>query len=183
MKMRPDARTASSLRRQLILAGIGVVAAPAVALMPRAKLPQVGDHWHAGYLVVICGRPVPDMPLTRGAIHTQGDGVIHVEPKTRAEAGRNANLGRFFATAGVTFVRDQIAFPTGQIYRDGDRCPDGTTGHIRLLATGRPHHAFEHYVPSDGDTIVVQFGSYNADPHHPDSDGHPGRAGRIVRTR
>jgi len=163
MKMRPDARTASSLRRQFTLAGIvavvGVVAATAVALMPRAKLPQAGDHWHARYLVVICGKPVPDMPLTRGAIHTQGDGVIHVEPKTRAEAGRNANIGQFFATAGVTFVRDQIAFPTGQIYRDGDRCPDGTTGHIRLLVNGRPHRAFERYVPSDGDTIVVQFGS------------------------
>ncbi len=163
MKMRPEARTASSVRRHLILAGTmvvaGAVAATVVVLMPRAKLPQVGDHWHARYLVVICGKPVPDMPFTRGAIHTQGDGVIHVEPKTRAEAGRNANLGRFFATAGVTFVRDQIAFPTGQIYRDGDRCPDGTAGHIRLLVNGQPHRAFERYVPSDGDTIVVQFGS------------------------
>ncbi len=139
-----------------------VVAGIAVAIgalaMPRQKLPHVGDHWHARYLVVICGKPVPDLPSTGGPIHTQGDGLIHVEPKTSAEAGGHANLGRFFASAGVAFARDRIAFPTGQGYRDGDRCPDGATGRIRLLVNGRPHRAFERYVPADGDTIVVQFG-------------------------
>ena len=136
----------------------GIAMAIGMLAMPRQKLPHVGDHWHARYLVVICGKPVPDLPSTVGPIHTQGDGLIHVEPKTSAEAGQRANLGRFFASAGVAFARDRIAFPTGQAYRDGDRCPDGTTGRIRLLVNGRPHRAFERYVPADGDTIVVQFG-------------------------
>lgn len=163
MKIPPVDRMPSPSRRYLILGGVvvvvGIVAAIVVAITPQPKFPQVGDHWHARYLVVICGKPLPDMPLTVGAIHTQGDGVIHVEPKTTAEAGRNANLGRFFASAGVKFARNQIAFPTGRVYRDGDRCPDGTVGNIRLLVNGEPNRAHERYVPSDGDTIVIQFGS------------------------
>lgn len=136
----------------------GIALAIAVVASPRPKLPHAGDHWHARYLVVICGKPVPDLPSTTGPIHTQGDGIIHVEPKTSAEAGRQANLDRFFASAGMIFTRDQIGLPDGHVYRDGDRCPDGTTGRVRLLVNGRVQRAFERYVPADGDTIVVQFG-------------------------
>lgn len=140
-----------------VVAGLALVIT-AVVMLPRPKLPHVGDHWHARYLVVICGKPVPDLPFTTGPIHTQADGIIHVEPKTPAEAGGQANLGRFFASAGVTFARGHIAFPDGQVYRDGDRCPDGSIGRVRLQVNGQRHRAFERYVPRDGDTIVVQFG-------------------------
>lgn len=163
MRIRPGDLMQVFSRRRLIQIGVAVVvvAIPAmiVATSPRSKLPQVGDHWHARYLVVICGKPMPDMPVTAGGIHTRGDGVIYVEPTTTADAGRNANLGRFFTSAGVRFARDQITFPTGQVYRNGDRCPDGTVGNVRLLVNGQPNRTYERYVPSDGDTIVVQFGS------------------------
>lgn len=148
-------------RRRLIRAGLLAAAVAVVAIIvaaaSRPKTPQIGDHWHARYLVVICGKPVPDMPFTLGGIHTQGDGVIHIEPKTAADAGRNASLQRFFASAGVTFARDRIAFPNGMVFRNGDRCPDGTVGTVHLLVNGRPNRSFERYVPLDGDIIVVQF--------------------------
>ncbi len=144
------------IRAGLLAAGVAVVAI-VVAAASRPKTPQIGDHWHARYLVVICGKPVPDMPFTLGGIHTQGDGVIHIEPRTAADAGRNANLQRFFASAGVTFARDRIAFPNAMVFRNGDRCPDGTVGTVRLLVNGRPNRSFERYVPLDGDIIVVQF--------------------------
>lgn len=165
VKIHPDDRMPSPSRRRVFLAGVvvvlGIVAAVAVTTLPRPNfpLPRVGDHWHARYLVVICGKPMPDIPWGSGPIHTEGDGVIHVEPKTGAEAGRNATLGRFFASAGITLGRNQIAFPTGQVYRNGDRCLDGTVGHLRLLVNGRLHRALERYIPADGDMIVVQFGS------------------------
>jgi hypothetical protein len=141
----------------LVLAGLAVIAL--IATVSRPNLPQVGDHWHARYLIVICGKPVPDMPFTQGGIHTQGDGVIHIEPATASEAGRNANLRQFFASGGVRLTSAEIAFPTGTVFRNGDRCPDGTVGSMRLLVNGRVNSAFERYVPADGDTIVVQFGS------------------------
>lgn len=148
--------------RGTILAGFALVGLAAMlliaALVSRPNLPQVGDHWHARYLVVICGTPVPDMPFTQGGIHTQGDGVIHIEPSSAGEAGRNANLGQFFASGGVTLTSTEIAFPTGLVFRNGDRCSDGTAGSIRLVVNGRANSALDRYVPADGDTIVVQFG-------------------------
>lgn len=141
----------------LLLAGVALVAV-IMAAASRPKLPRVGDHWHARYLLVICGKPMPDLPFTHGGIHTQGDGVIHVEPKTAAEAGRNANLQRFFASAGIIFSRDRIAFPSGPVLRNGDRCPDGSEGTVRLLVNGNASSALERYVPAEGDIIVVQFG-------------------------
>ncbi len=156
-------QTRLAARRRLIQVGaVGVTVAVAAIILTassRPKPPRVGDHWHARYLVVICGMPVPDLPLTIGAGHTQGDGVINIEPKMAADAGTEANLGRFFASARMRFAHDQIAFPNGQVFRNGDRCPDGTTGTVRLLVNGRPHRALERYVPLDGDIIVVQFGS------------------------
>ncbi len=149
-------------RRVLVSAGLLAAAVALAAVIITAAtsppLPGVGDHWHARYLVVICGKPMPDLPFTQGGIHTQGDGVIHVEPKSASEARRNANLARFFASAGITFGRDRIAFPGGSVFRNGDRCPDGSTGTVRLLVNGRMSSALERYVPAEGDIVVVQFG-------------------------
>lgn len=69
------------------------------------RLPRVGDHWHASYEVVLCGRPEPQLAYSPGNIHTHGDGVIHIHPATPEEAGSNAHLGRFFASAGITFAK------------------------------------------------------------------------------
>ncbi|MDQ7820788.1 MAG: hypothetical protein QN173_08390 [Armatimonadota bacterium] len=121
-------------------------------------LPRVGDHWHARYAVVVCGRERPPFPPTPGNVHTHGDGLIHIHPVLPVEAGRNATLGRFFASAGVRFSRDALEFPDGTVYRTGDRCPDGRPGRLRLLVNGRSRDAFDTYVPQDGDTIEVRFG-------------------------
>ena len=123
----------------------------------RPKLPKIGEHWHARYSVVICAQAHPQFPPTSGDVHTHGDGVIHIHPQQPGTAGRNATLGRFFESAGVKFSGDRIEFPDGKVYRNGDRCADGTAGKVRLQVNGKPSGAFERYVPQDGDTIVVQF--------------------------
>jgi hypothetical protein len=142
--------------------GVSLVAVAAtslvLALSARPTRPRPGDHWRARYLIVVCGHPVPDLPRTSGPVYTEGDGVIHVAPRTAEEGGSHATLGRFFASAGVRFSRDEIVFPDGAAYRSGDRCPDGTVGRVRLLVNGRPSRQFDNYVPQDGDAIVVQFG-------------------------
>lgn len=120
--------------------------------------PRAGDHWHARYVVIVCGLPRPHFPVTPGGVHTHGDGVIHIHPQTRREGGKAAHLARFFASAGVSFGRDGIAFPDGTRYRNGDRCPDGRAGSLRLLVNGKPSDAFDRFVPRDGDVIVVEFG-------------------------
>ena len=141
------------------LAVIGVGVFIALILMAGGEEPpRRSDHWHARYQVIICGVPRPQFPFTRRGIHTHGDGVIHIHPENRSEMGRNANLRRFFESAGAVFARDRIELPDGTRYRNGDRCPDGSTGMLWLLVNGRPSDAYERYVPRDGDTVVVEFG-------------------------
>lgn len=123
----------------------------------RERLPRVGDHWHARYSVVICGETLPPFPTTPGNVHTHGDSVIHIHPAVPAEAGRNANLARFFASAGVAFSSDRLELPDGRVVRNGDRCPDGQAGQIGLLVNGNSSDEFDRYVPQDRDVIVVEF--------------------------
>lgn len=123
------------------------------------RLPRVGDHWHAAYEVVLCGKPEPQLAYSPGNIHTHGDGAIHVHPEVDEEGGSNANLGRFFANSGITFSNGTLRYPDGRTYRDGDTCPDGKPGRLRLLVNGTVNAAMERYVPRDGDRIRVEFGS------------------------
>lgn len=139
-----------------VLAVVVFVALLAAAARQARGVP-VGAHWHARYSMAICGQQHPQFPPAPGNVHTHGDGVIHLHPTTPAEAGRNANLKRFFLSAGVVFSRDRIVFPDGKTYRNGDRCPDGTVGEVRLLVNGKPSTVFERYLPQDGDTVVVEF--------------------------
>lgn len=160
-KSYPVRRPPAVLRRHAWI-GLGAAAVVAfggllVVAATRPVPPRVGDHIHARYGVVICGQLHPQFPFTPGNVHTHGDGVIHVHPANAGEAGRNANLARFFESAGVKFSRDWIVFPDGKAYRNGDRCPDGSIGTVRLVMNGEPSDAFERYVPRDGDTIVVEF--------------------------
>jgi len=128
------------------------------AASSKPRLPRVGDHWHARYSVAICGQTLAPFPYTPGNVHTHGDGVIHIHPQAPFESGRNANLGRFFASAGVVFARGRLEFPDGRRFREGDRCPDSRQGRVRVLVNGKPSDAFERYVPQDGDQIVIEFG-------------------------
>ncbi len=128
------------------------------AASSRPRLPRVGDHWHARYSVTICGQTLTQFPYTPGNVHTHGDGVIHIHPQTPFESGRNANLGWFFAGAGVEFARGKLELPDGRRFHDGDQCPNGQPGRVRLLVNGKPSDSFEQYVPQNGDQIVVEFG-------------------------
>lgn len=123
----------------------------------RAPLPRIGDHWHARYSIVVCGQAQPALPFTQGNVHSHGDGLIHIHPEVPSESGNNANLRRFFESAGVTFSANAVEFPDGRALRNGGRCPDGTTGRLRLLVNRKESQEFERYVPRNGDVIVIQF--------------------------
>jgi len=158
-------RRGAALRQWLFRAGIAsgclAVAGGAYWLWAQSghRLPQVGDHWHAAYEVVLCGKQEPQLPYSPGNTHTHGDGAIHVHPEVLEEGGKNANLNRFFANSKITFSNGTLRYPDSRTYRDGDPCPDGRQGRLRLLVNGTVNAAMERYVPRDGDRIRVEFGS------------------------
>ena len=121
------------------------------------RLPKVGDHWHADYEVIICGNKMPILPYTQGNIHTHGDGKIHIHPQYPYEAGENANLGRFFRSASVTFTDSTIQYPGNRAYTNGDLCSNGKPGKLKLFVNGKEDDKLDKYVPEDLDRIRVEF--------------------------
>jgi len=120
--------------------------------------PGIGDHWHAIYDVVLCGQRLPDFPQSPNiGIHTHGDGIIHTHPSQPDQTGRNANLGRFFSSLGAGFRQGFLRLPDGQQFKDGDACPDGKAGVLKLFVNGLENAEFERYVPQAGDLIRVEF--------------------------
>ncbi len=87
--------------------------------------PRVGGTaWNEGYAIDVCGKwqkPI-DRPHTKTGISTAGNGVIHVAPKVAAAAGKNATLGVFASSVGLTLSGNQVRLPGGKDYVSGTNC-------------------------------------------------------------
>ncbi|MDR7555714.1 MAG: hypothetical protein QN157_08910 [Armatimonadota bacterium] len=138
-----------------LVAVVGVLIA--LGSRPGARLPRVGDHWHAPFRIVLCGERTPPLPPSPGNVHTHGDDVIHIHPATPEEAGRNATLGAFLRSVGMEVTNTSLTV-RGKTYTTGDRCPDGRTGRVAVLVNGNPIDDAHAYVPKDGDQIEFRFG-------------------------
>ncbi len=136
----------------LLLAGVGLLLLPA----PEPPYPN-RDHWHAKYAVEVCGKTLAPFPYSPGDVHTHGDGVIHVHPTSPATAGRNANLAAFFRSVKMEVLPGYLRLPDGKVYRDGDPCPDGKPGRVKVLVNGREELDFLAHVIRDGEEVKVVF--------------------------
>lgn len=95
--------------------------------------PTVGTTWHEGYAVYECGKFVPAITKADNpqGITTLADspGVILVQPKVKAAAGKNATLGKFASAAGMKLNAAELQVPGGTLYQDGSTC-EGKPGHV-----------------------------------------------------
>jgi hypothetical protein len=122
----------------VIVLGVTVVAYsryeevhPAAAVQP-----AVGTHWQEAYAIDVCGHVLHPLPrpsdASRHGITTDGEGVIVVAPKSAADAGRHATLGRFVASyPGLTLTGRELKVPGERLWRNGDRC-DGRPGRVEV---------------------------------------------------
>lgn len=134
---------------------VGIVVS--AATRRQTQRPVVGDHWHAQYAVVICGKALPPFPSSSGGIHTHGDGLIHIHPENVSEQGPNATLGRFLDKVGARLSSNILRLPGGTTYANGDKCPDGKPGTLHLLVNGKANDAFDKYQMHDRDILVIEF--------------------------
>ena len=83
-----------------------------------------GTAWNEGFGVYICDRFVPAIKAASDAegLTTDGDGIMHIAPKVKAAAGRNATLGEFARSIGMTITASDIQVPGGKRYSNGDDC-------------------------------------------------------------
>lgn len=95
-----------------------------------ANEPTVGTTWHAGFDYYVCGTQEPALPAAKSGnagIITTGNGVMQIAPKTSAEAGANATLGRFIQnTPGAKLSASELQYPGSALYKNGQACPSGT---------------------------------------------------------
>lgn len=139
---------------------VGLVAGIAwLAALPKAmRLPGYEDHWHAGFEARVCGVRQPDFAYSQGDVHTHGDGKIHVHPHSPDSLGANANLRKFFQSVNLGVANSTLQFPDARSFKDGDSCPDGRQGVVRVVINGQQRGDFLSYVPQDGDFVRVEFG-------------------------
>ncbi len=89
--------------------------------------PMEGDSWTEAYGVYLCDKFADGMSpqIDESGLTTNNDGIIHIAPKTKKYAGRNATLGLFAKGAGIAFTRDSVQMPGGQLHKVGQtNCGD-----------------------------------------------------------
>ncbi len=109
-------------------------------------------HWHAFLDITLCGQH-KDLPLAeegdkvhgknyRGIhlLHTHDDNTIHIEGVVQKK--EDIALGLFFDAIGVTFDKDKLFE-----YKNGDLCPDGKQGMLKMYVNDQPRTDFRDYVP------------------------------------
>ncbi|MBI4181768.1 MAG: hypothetical protein HY520_02265 [Candidatus Aenigmarchaeota archaeon] len=136
-----------------------------------AGIPGTFVHWHADVDVLVCGEEqtlreaLPGSQIGTASLHTHdpaenrrslptsdGNGVIHNEgviPRQPSEQ----TLGRFMDHLGMAFSESQLLDK-----RNGDLCPDGQPGQVRMTVDGQPSLQWRNYIPRDGDAIRLEFG-------------------------
>jgi cell division septation protein DedD len=145
-------------------------------------------HWHAALGVYDCDHWMGDTPgsgiwnwpnasasnspsrasnpSVYAGLHSHDDGVIHMEPVTSDEAGRNATVGTYFDFGGWKLSSTGYSF-LGTTVKNGDKCGNstgtlqwevgkwnGTNGKQKYtVQTGNPGS----YKLFDGDIVVIAF--------------------------
>jgi len=165
----------------LAIAGIVVAGALLVAFVRQDKAdeaatpPRINDHWHNAYAIYQCdtfAAPLTDVGEDVLGIHTHGDGLMHIHPFSSAAAGKNATLQVFGDQTGLSFGDDDaFTLPTGEEFKDGDDCGDGT-GIVRVLKWEAGKYEEDPEVldgnlgdvrfTGDGDAYTIFFGPESA---------------------
>ena len=117
----------------IVLLGIGSVALARHNYTKRAVAvaPIVGQTWHAGLAIDICGTTEPALPATASGsangLTTTGSGVLLIAPKSSSEAGNNATLGKFASEySSMKLTNTSVMYPGGTAYKNGQKCAKGT---------------------------------------------------------
>jgi hypothetical protein len=110
----------------IVLLGVGLIAFAANDRKSSAEIEPIAfqTHWHAAYAIDICGEMQPPIPTFEqpNDIHTHGDGVIHIHPKSASAAGKNARMGVFLDGAGVELSDTKLTIGDQSWEEGKDRC-------------------------------------------------------------
>ncbi len=114
-------------------------------------------HWHALFDIKICSEPKNLLEYDPGRrmvgpmlTHTHGDNKMHIEGQVNRP--EEIKIGGFMEALNIPFSATTIKSKT-----NGDSCPDGQPGMVKMFVNGQPNTDFREYVPKDGDAIRIVF--------------------------
>ena len=120
----------------IVVVGLGSIALAKYNYnkVPAGRRAHGGTTWHAALSFDICGTIEPALPASPSSattgLTTTGSGVLFVAPKTSAEAGNNATLGKFAdGYTGLTLTNTKLTYPSTKAT---------TTATARSAPPGRP---------------------------------------------
>ncbi len=167
------------------MAGILVVAGALGIAVSRSKsangsAPTTKDHWHIALGVNDCGTWVPNWAWPPGNVtstqsagagaparsgtggliyaplHSHDDGLIHIEPLTDSDGGKNANLGAYFKYGGWKLSQTSIKFVSVD-EKNGNKC-QGKPGVLRWSVNGKEKQGDPtKYKLNDADVVELVF--------------------------
>lgn len=144
--------------------------------------PTATDHWHAALGVNDCGHWTPNWltPISSttqtpvrvnteiyAGLHSHGDGLIHMEPKTSDEMGDKATVGEYFKFSGFKLNSTSITFgtlaqDTTVNEKNGNKC-NGKPGVLRWSVNGKEKKGNPaNYKIFNGDVIELVFTTADA---------------------
>lgn len=95
--------------------------------------PTTSDHWVAGLVFDLCGKNQQTLAASSTAqqgtlgLYSSGNGVLQIQPKSSAESGTNATLGKFASQfTGLNLTGNSVGLPKQAVLKDGSKCPAGT---------------------------------------------------------
>ncbi len=134
-------------------------------------------HWHADFHVYACGEKLdlkdPQFPSNKigtPLYHEHNDDRIHLEGTLLT--WDSATFGRFFDVIGGDLEPGYLKYPTVngvEEYRNGDICPDGSVGTLKVYVNGQKIDDYSNYIiyphayVPPGDCIMVMFDSSASD--------------------
>ncbi|HUC15834.1 MAG TPA: hypothetical protein VMS00_15395 [Acidimicrobiales bacterium] len=130
--------------------------------------------WFEGYTIDECGKILPPIKTTKDPYGiTTKAGVISVSPTVKAAAGRNATLGKFASSIGMTLNAGALETPGGRLWQDGDTC-EGKAGHVYVMTWASPAELPQNGVLQNAKGVPSSAGVPNAngleDTCNPDCD-------------
>lgn len=120
------------------------------------SFPLGNIHWHATPTVYVCGEniptplPTPGRHLGSNLLHTHDDRLAHIEGNVSSP--EQITLGVYMSNIGMRFTETQLIDKT-----NGDSCPNGEAGSVKLVVNGTPNDQLTNYVMRDGDTMEMRF--------------------------
>ena len=99
-------------------------------------------HWHADFEIFACGEKITNLPkpvfpanyVGTSTLHHHDDFRLHVEGLVIKK--EDVSLRSFFHVIGGSLSKDELRIPleggTFANYKNGDLCPDGKAGELKL---------------------------------------------------